>query len=411
MSNLSLENATLVGSFRPILEKLYETPLEENLIQIQKTRKEFEGEITLVVFPLLRISKKNPIQTAEEIGACLKANISEIKNYQIVKGFLNLALNDHFLVQQLETSIEKGTSFGFKPPKEETVLVEYSSPNTNKPLHLGHVRNNLLGYSVSEILKANGYQVVKTQIINDRGIHICKSMLSWKKWGNNESPETTDLKGDHLVGKYYVLFGKENKKQAATLIEKGVEKEKAENETELALEARKMLVNWEKGEEHTLALWKKLNNWVYQGFDATYQRLGVDFDKLYYESDTYLYGKKLVEEGLEKGVFFKKEDGSIWCDLSEDGLDQKLLLRADGTAVYITQDLGTAVLRFKDYPSSIQQIYTVGNEQDYHFKVLFLLLQKLGYHWAKSNFHLSYGMMELPTGKMKNQRRNGSRRR
>ncbi len=381
------------------IDSLYTADIPENLIQLQKTRPEFTGDVTLVVFPLLKTSKKGPEQTADEIGKVLCESLAEIVSYEIVKGFLNLKLSDAYFIEEFQKTGDP--NYGKMAPKNETVMVEYASPNTNKPLHLGHIRNNLLGYSVAKILEANGYDVIKTQIINDRGVHICKSMLAWQKWGNGETPESTHTKGDHLVGKYYVLFGNKNKEEAKTLIQQGVKEDEAEHKTPLMNEVREMLKKWEDGDTATVELWKTMNSWVYAGFDKTYKTLGVDFDCLYYESNTYIHGKEIVDEGLSKGVFFKKEDGSVWCDLTNDGLDQKLLLRSDGTSVYMTQDLGTAVMRFKDYPKTSRQIYTVGNEQDYHFKVLFLILQKLGYHWAKNNYHLSYGMMELPTGKMK----------
>lgn len=381
------------------LEDLFKQVLNPSLIQVQKIRPEFEGDITLVVFPLLKVSGKSPEKTAEEIGNYLIQKKSYFTQFQVVKGFLNLHLSDDFFKQEwhkMQDPLWLKVS-----PKNETVVVEYASPNTNKPLHLGHVRNILLGNSVARILQVVGYDVVKAQIINDRGIHICKSMLAWQKWARGETPTSSGMKGDTLVGKYYVLFGTKNKEQAKELIAQGVKEEDAENKTSLMQEAREMLQKWEAGDEQVMQLWKTMNAWVYEGFDKTYQALRVDFDKLYYESNTYLFGKEKVEDGLKKGLFFQKEDGSIWVDLTADGLDQKLVLRADGTSVYITQDIGTAILRFQDYPNTVKQIYTVGNEQDYHFKVLFLILQKLGYAWAKNNYHLSYGMMELPSGKMK----------
>lgn len=379
------------------LEEFYNQDIESNLVQVQKTRKDFTGDITLVVFPLLRISKKKPEETGEEIGKHLLKTKEIFQSFDIVKGFLNLTLSDPFLLQ----AFSQFNVHDISPKTNDSVIVEYASPNTNKPLHLGHIRNILLGYSVSNILKYAGHEVIKTQIINDRGIHICKSMLAWQKFGGGETPESSGMKGDKLVGKYYVRFDQEYKKQVQDLIAQGANEEEAKQSAPILLEAREMLQKWEQRDPEVIQLWTKLNGWVYDGFDQTYDTLGVDFDKLYYESNTYLEGKKMVEEGLSKGVFYQKEDGSVWCDLTKDGLDQKLLLRSDGTSLYMTQDLGTAVLRFKDFPKVKKQIYTVGNEQDYHFKVLFIILQKLGYAWAKDNFHLSYGMMELPSGKMK----------
>lgn len=370
--------------------------------EFQQTRKEFEGDITLVVFSLLKHIKANPIALGEEIGAYLTSEVGIVTGFNVVKGFLNLSIQDDFYVQQLKT-MRSNATFGHQPIADEkgVVLVEYSSPNTNKPLHLGHIRNNLLGYSVAKILEASGQRVVKTQIINDRGIHICKSMVAWQKFGQGETPQSTGLKGDKLVGNYYVRFDQEYKKEIAALVEKGMTEDKAKAQAPLFLEAQSLLRTWEAGDEEVVSLWKKMNAWVYAGFDATYSQLGVDFDSLYYESDTYLLGKELVAEGLNKNVFYKKDDGSVWVDLTEDGLDEKLLLRSDGTAVYMTQDLGTALQRFRDNPTLFGMVYTVGNEQDYHFKVLFLILKKLGYRWAESLYHLSYGMVDLPHGKMK----------
>ncbi len=370
--------------------------------EFQQTRKEFEGDITLVVFSLLKHIKANPVALGEEIGVYLTSEVGIVTGFNVVKGFLNLSIQDDFYVQQLKT-MRSNATFGHQPIADEkgVVLVEYSSPNTNKPLHLGHIRNNLLGYSVAKILEASGQRVVKTQIINDRGIHICKSMVAWQKFGQGETPESTGLKGDKLVGNYYVRFDQENKKEIAALVEKGMTEDEAKAQAPLFLEAQSLLRAWEAGDEEVVSLWKKMNAWVYAGFDATYSQLGVDFDSLYYESDTYLLGKELVAEGLNKSVFYKKEDGSVWVDLTEDGLDEKLLLRSDGTAVYMTQDLGTALQRFRDNPTLFGRVYTVGNEQDYHFKVLFLILKKLGYRWAESLYHLSYGMVDLPHGKMK----------
>lgn len=371
-------------------------------VEFQATRKEFEGDITVVVFPMLRYKKGNPVQIGEDLGTYIVENVSDISSYNVVKGFLNLVVKDTFYLNFFN-SIYSDATFGFNFPKknEEAVLVEYSSPNTNKPLHLGHVRNNLLGYSVAQIIQASGKKVYKTQIINDRGIHICKSMLAWEKFGNGETPESTGLKGDKLVGNYYVKFDQEYKKEIADLVASGLSEEEAKKQAPLIIEAQEMLLKWEAGDKHVLALWKEMNSWVYRGFEVTYKNLGVDFDKLYYESNTYLLGKDSIDQGLKSGVFYQKEDGSTWCDLSDEGLDEKLVLRSDGTAVYITQDIGTAIQRTKDISDVNGMVYTVGNEQDYHFKVLFLILKKLGYSWAKSLFHLSYGMVDLPSGKMK----------
>lgn len=392
----------LVSSIQEVLKELYGQEVAEEQIQLQKTRKDFEGDVTLVAFPLLRVSKKSPEQTGEDIGNALVAKVDYVAGFNVVKGFLNLSFSAGYWVLQL-ADIVKTENFGFrqKGAHSRNIMVEYSSPNTNKPLHLGHIRNNLLGFSVSEILKANGHAVQKVQVINDRGIHICKSMLAWQKFGNGETPQSSGLKGDKLVGKYYVEFDKLYKAEIAQLVEAGKTKEEAEAEAPIIIEAREMLLKWEADDAEVRQLWEKMNGWVYDGFDETYNRLGVDFDKLYYESNTYLIGKELVERGVEDGIFQKREDGSIWCDLTEDGLDQKLLLRKDGTAVYMTQDLGTAKLRYDDWPALNQLIYTVGNEQDYHFKVLFLILGKLGFDWAQNCYHLSYGMVDLPSGKMK----------
>ncbi|WP_299050684.1 arginine--tRNA ligase [uncultured Polaribacter sp.] len=371
-------------------------------VEFQATRKEFEGDITVVVFPMLRYKKGNPAQIGEELGQYIVKNLKEITAYNVVKGFLNLVIDDAFYSNSFNT-IYANSKYGFKTPKvnEKAIMVEYSSPNTNKPLHLGHVRNNLLGYGVAEILKAAGHKVYKTQIINDRGIHICKSMLAWEKFGNGETPESTGLKGDKLVGNYYVKFDQEYKKQIAELITSGKTEEEAKKEAPLFVEAQQMLRDWENGLPKVVDLWKKMNQWVYDGFDVTYKNMGVNFDNLYYESNTYLLGKDVVAQGLEKGVFYKKEDGSVWCDLTDEGLDEKIVLRSDGTAVYMTQDIGTAIQRVKDYSDVGGMVYTVGNEQDYHFQVLFLILKKLGFDWAKNLYHLSYGMVDLPSGKMK----------
>lgn len=369
-------------------------------IQLQPTRPEFEGSHTLVCFPLTRLSKKSPEQTAQAIGEYLVSNTPWIERFQTVKGFLNLTLADNLWVNVL-AAISAQPGYGNFPSNGKEIMVEYSSPNTNKPLHLGHLRNNFLGWSVSEILKANGYKVHRVQIINDRGIHICKSMAAWKLFGSGETPESSGLKGDHLVGKYYVEFDRQHKKEVKGLMEKGLSQEEAEKQSPIMQLAVDMLRRWEARDEEILALWRMMNGWVYDGFNATYKRMGVEFDKLYYESDTYLLGREEVLKGLEQGVFYKKDDGSVWVDLTAEGLDQKVLLRSDGTSVYITQDIGTAILRFRDFPNIEGQIYTVGNEQEYHFKVLFIILDKLGYAWAKKCYHLSYGMVDLPTGKMK----------
>ncbi len=389
-------------SVHQAIEKLYGQTIDLSLVQLQKTKKEFKGHLTLVVFPLLKISKKNPEQTAQEIGENLKAGNPAIADFNVIKGFLNLNISSSYWVNVL-TDIHKTIDFGTMKAEKSSplVMIEYSSPNTNKPLHLGHIRNNLLGFSLAEIMKANGYNVVKTNIVNDRGIHICKSMLAWKKWGNGATPESTGKKGDHLIGDYYVLFDKEYKKELLELQSiKGLSKEEAEAQSSLMAEAREMLRQWEAGDMETVALWEKMNSWVYAGFDETYKALGVDFDKIYYESQTYLEGKEKVLEGLNKGVFYKQEDGSVWADLTADGLDNKLLLRGDGTSVYMTQDIGTAKLRFDDYPIN-KMVYVVGNEQNYHFQVLSLLLDKLGFEFGKGLVHFSYGMVELPEGKMK----------
>jgi arginyl-tRNA synthetase len=374
--------------------------VDTDQFQVQPTNAEFEGSHTLVCFPLTKISKKNPEETAKALGEYLVANSQLVAAYNVVKGFLNLSLKDSVWVEVF-TSLFSQPNLGQLPKNGQEIMIEYSSPNTNKPLHLGHLRNNFLGWSVAEIYKANGYKVHKVQIINDRGIHICKSMAAWKLYGNGETPKSAGIKGDHLVGKYYVEFNKVLTEQVKELEAKGIAKEEAEKQAPIMKVAIDMLRKWEYRDEETLQLWKMMNSWVYEGFDTTYKKMGVDFDKLYYESNTFLLGKEQVLTGLENGVFFKKDDGSIWVDLTGDGLDQKVLLRSDGTSVYMTQDIGTAILRFHDYPNIGGQVYTVGNEQEYHFKVLFLILQKLGYDWAKSCYHLSYGMVDLPTGKMK----------
>lgn len=371
-------------------------------IEFQATRREFEGDITMVIFPLLKLVKSNPVELGNKIGSYLVENVAEVEKFNVVSGFLNIVISDSYYLDFFE-KVRSEKNFGFVTPSEneKATLVEYSSPNTNKPLHLGHVRNNLLGYSVAEIIKASGKKVYKTQIINDRGIHICKSMLAWEKFGNNETPETFGLKGDKLVGKYYVEFDKVYKGQINGLMEQGKSEEEAKKQAPIILEAQEMLQKWEAGDEQVMNLWRMMNQWVYAGFAETYTNLGVDFDTYYYESNTYLLGKDIIEQGLEKGVFYKKPDGSVWIDLTEDGLDEKLVLRSDGTSVYMTQDIGTAIQRSKDFPDVGGMVYTVGNEQDYHFKVLFLILKKLGYDWAQNLFHLSYGMVDLPSGKMK----------
>ncbi|MDL5513706.1 arginine--tRNA ligase [Arenibacter sp. M-2] len=370
-------------------------------VEFQPTRKDFAGDITAVIFSMLRFVKGNPVQIGEQIGQFLKDEVEEVTDYNVVKGFLNITISNEYYLDFFE-GIRHLSDFGFvSQSTTDAIMVEYSSPNTNKPLHLGHVRNNLLGYSVAEILKASGKKVYKTQIINDRGIHICKSMLAWQRFGNGETPESTGLKGDKLVGNYYVAFDKAYKAEIATMIAEGIDEKVAEKEAPILLEAQEMLRKWEAGDEEVVSLWKTMNQWVYDGFEITYENMGVDFDQLYYESNTYLLGKDFVEDGLKKGVFYKKEDGSVWIDLTDEGLDEKIVLRSDGTAVYMTQDIGTAIQRVKDNPDVKGMVYTVGNEQDYHFKVLFLILQKLGFSWAEKLYHLSYGMVDLPSGKMK----------
>jgi arginyl-tRNA synthetase len=394
-----MEN-TIAQKVVEAIQSLYKQNIESKLAQPQKTKKEFTGDLTVVVFPFLQASKKSPEQTAQELGEYLLKHVKQIEDFNVVKGFLNLSISANHWVETFQ-KINTDASFGFASTSGKTYMVEYSSPNTNKPLHLGHLRNNFLGYSVAEILKANGHEVFKTQIINDRGIHICKSMIAWQKFGNGETPQSSGLKGDHLVGKYYVEFDKAYKKEIETLVNSGKDKEVAEREAPIFLEAQAMLLDWEKGDDEIVALWKKMNGWVYEGFDVTYKTMGVDFDELYYESDTYILGKDVVEKGLEKGVFYQKPDGSIWCDLSAEKMDDKLLLRTDGTSVYMTQDIGTAIERYKKHQNLSGLIYTVGNEQNHHFKVLFTILKKLGYAWADGCYHLSYGMIELPEGKMK----------
>jgi len=377
---------------------LFETTLPS--VEFQATRKDFEGDITIVVFPMLRYRKGNPAQIGENLGNFLVKNVHEVVAYNVVKGFLNLVIDDQVYLQSFN-DIYSLDNFGFSSKSKDVVMVEYSSPNTNKPLHLGHVRNNLLGYSVAEILKASGNKVYKTQIINDRGIHICKSMLAWKKFGNSETPLSTGEKGDSLVGKYYVKFNDAYKQEVSNLVIEGISEEEAKKQAPILIEAQQMLLKWEAGDSETVALWNMMNSWVYEGFKTTYKNLGVDFDTLYYESNTYLLGKDVIEDGINRKIFFKKEDGSVWCDLTDEGLDEKLVLRSDGTAVYMTQDIGTAIQRVKDHSDINGMVYTVGNEQDYHFKVLFLILKKLGFSWATHLYHLSYGMVDLPSGKMK----------
>ncbi|MCB0372678.1 MAG: arginine--tRNA ligase [Muricauda sp.] len=395
---MSLQN-NLTQKVIEAVKQLYQVELPT--VEFQPTRKDFEGDITVVVFPMLRFVKGNPVQIGTQIGEYLQEHVDEVAKCNVVQGFLNIVIENAYYLNFFN-AIKDEVDFGYvQTASKDAVMVEYSSPNTNKPLHLGHIRNNLLGYSVAEILKASGKKVYKTQIINDRGIHICKSMLAWQKFGKGETPASSGLKGDHLVGKYYVAFDKAYKEEIADLVAKGVEKEKAEKEAPILLEAQEMLRKWEAGDVEVVSLWKMMNGWVYEGFATTYKNLGVDFDTLYYESDTYLLGRDVVKDGLEKGVFFKKEDGSVWIDLTEDGLDEKIVLRSDGTAVYMTQDIGTAIQRVTDFPDINGMVYTVGNEQDYHFKVLFLILKKLGYKWAEQLYHLSYGMVDLPSGKMK----------
>jgi arginyl-tRNA synthetase len=405
---MNIENQITSAAVKAVKE-LYGQEVSEKMISVQKTRSDFEGNLTIVVFPLLKMSRKKPEDTAQEIGEYLKNNCEAVADFNVVKGFLNIVVSPAAWISLLN-DIEADDRFGMKQAKEDSplVMIEYSSPNTNKPLHLGHVRNNLLGWSLAQIMEANGNRVVKTNIVNDRGIHICKSMLAWLKWGNGETPETSGKKGDHLIGDYYVAFDKHYREEVKELKEKltaeGIDEETAEkrakDEAPLIREAHEMLVKWEQNDPEVRGLWEKMNEWVYAGFDETYKALGVGFDKIYYESQTYLEGKKKVEEGLEKGIFFRKDDNSVWADLSADGLDQKLLLRSDGTSVYMTQDIGTANMRFNDYPID-KMIYVVGNEQNYHFQVLSILLDRLGFKWGKELVHFSYGMVELPNGKMK----------
>ena len=382
------------------VRNLYNTDIEPAALQVQVTRKEFEGDYTLVVFPLLKVSKKSPEATGAEIGDWLKANVQEISDYNVIKGFLNISFSNSWWNEVFDTIVRAGDSFGRFPSTGKTIMVEFSSPNTNKPLHLGHIRNNLLGWSVSKLLEANGHRVLKVNLVNDRGIHICKSMLAWLKTGNGETPESSGKKGDHLVGDYYVAFNNMYKAEVDELVAGGMSKEEAEKNAPVLKEAQEMLFKWESGDEEVVALWKKMNGWVYDGFDKTYKALGISFDRTYYESQTYLFGKALVQKGLDMGIFEREADGSVWCDLTADGLDRKLLLRGDGTSVYMTQDLGTAEQRFNEYNLD-EHIYVVGNEQNYHFQVLKLILKKLGFQWSDNIYHLSYGMVELPQGKMK----------
>lgn len=392
--------STLATHVKDAVKKIYDVEIDH--LEFQPTRKDFEGDITLVTFPMLKALKTNPVKLGEEIGNYLTENVAEVSAFNVVKGFLNIVLSDAYFLNFF-SEMKDRKDFGILPAAEDAkgIMVEYSSPNTNKPLHLGHIRNILLGFSVAEILSAAGNKAYKTQIINDRGIHICKSMLAWERFGNGETPESAGIKGDKLVGNYYVKFDQEYKKEISELMEtKGISEEAAKAEAPILVEAKQMLLKWEAGDPEVVALWEKMNQWVYDGFAKTYDALGVDFDKNYYESDTYLLGKDVVNQGLEKGVFYKKEDGSVWIDLTDEGLDEKIVLRSDGTAVYMTQDIGTAIQRVKDFDIS-GMVYTVGNEQDYHFKVLFLILKKLGFDWADYLYHLSYGMVDLPSGKMK----------
>jgi arginyl-tRNA synthetase len=390
----------LTPSIQKAIQALFDVTVDK--IEFQTTRKEFEGDITMVIFPLLKVIKSNPVELGNKIGNYLVENVSEVARFNVVSGFLNIVIADSYYLNFFN-EIRDNHKFGYVTPNAEdkAIMVEYSSPNTNKPLHLGHVRNNLLGYSVAEIIKASGKKVYKTQIINDRGIHICKSMLAWERFGNGETPQSSGLKGDKLVGKYYVEFDKAYKAEINQLIETGKTEEEAKKQAPIIIEAQEMLKKWESGDEAVISLWKKMNEWVYEGFATTYSNLGVNFDKYYYESDTYLLGKDVVQVGLDRGVFEKDPDGSVWIDLTDEGLDRKIVLRSDGTAVYMTQDIGTAIQRVKDMPDVGGMVYTVGNEQDHHFKVLFLILKKLGFDWSSTLYHLSYGMVDLPSGKMK----------
>ncbi|SDG84400.1 arginyl-tRNA synthetase [Flavobacterium omnivorum] len=390
----------LTPSIEKAVKALFDVTIDK--VEFQTTRKEFEGDITMVIFPLLKVVKSNPVELGNKIGNYLVENVAEVSRFNVVSGFLNIVISDEYYLDFFG-EIKDDVKFGFVAPSQDDtgVMVEYSSPNTNKPLHLGHVRNNLLGYSVAEIIKASGKKVYKTQIINDRGIHICKSMLAWQKFGNGQTPESTGVKGDKLVGNYYVAFDKAYKEEIAQFMNAGKTEEEGKKQAPIILEAQEMLLKWEAGDEQVITLWKTMNQWVYDGFAKTYKNLGVDFDAFYYESNTYLLGKDVVQIGLDRGVFEKDPDGSVWIDLTDEGLDRKIVLRSDGTAVYMTQDIGTAIQRVKDYPDVGGMVYTVGNEQDYHFKVLFLILKKLGFDWSKNLYHLSYGMVDLPSGKMK----------
>ncbi len=389
----------IVAATLKAVKALYQTDITAADVTLQQTRKEFEGQVTIVTFPFVKFSRKSPEQTGTEIGQFLLNDLADVSGFNVIKGFLNISITDEYWISQLYSEIAQ-PQFGVYPAKGEKVMVEYSSPNTNKPLHLGHIRNNLLGYSVAEILKVNGYEVIKANLVNDRGIHICKSMLAWQLFGNGETPESSGLKGDHLVGKYYVVFDQKYKEQINELKATGQTEDEAKKNAQLIVQAQQMLEQWEAGDKEVINLWETMNGWVYAGFAETYKQLGVDFDQYYYESQTYLLGKDIIDEGLAKGVFFKKEDGSVWIDLTAEGLDEKLVLRSNGTSVYITQDVGTAQLKYNQYHMD-KSIYVVGNEQDYHFKVLFLILKKLGKSWAPGLFHLSYGMVDLPSGKMK----------
>ena len=397
---MKIENM-IADAVKQAVKSLYGQEVPDKMVQVQKTRSEFEGNLTLVVFPFVKMARKSPEQTAQELGSYLVENCEAVERFNVVKGFLNMVIAPAAWLSLL-ADIDADEHYGMKQATDDSplVMIEYSSPNTNKPLHLGHVRNNLLGWSLAQIMQANGNRVVKTNIVNDRGIHICKSMLAWLKWGNGETPESSGKKGDHLIGDYYVAFDKHYREEVKELVAQGMDEEKAKQEAPLIKEAHDMLVKWEQGDPEVRALWEKMNSWVYAGFDETYKKMGVSFDKIYYESQTYLKGKAKVEEGLEKGLFFRKEDNSVWADLTNEGLDQKLLLRSDGTSVYMTQDIGTAEMRFHDYPID-KMIYVVGNEQNYHFQVLSILLDRLGFKWGKELVHFSYGMVELPNGKMK----------
>ncbi len=388
----------LTPKIQQAVQSLFDSTIER--VEFQATRREFEGDITFVIFPLVKLIKGNPVEIGNKIGTFLVENTQEVVRFNVVSGFLNIVISDQYYLDFFN-QIKNDEKFGFTPESKEAIMVEYASPNTNKPLHLGHVRNVLLGYSVAQILKASGKKVYKTQVINDRGIHICKSMLAWQKFGNGETPQSTGLKGDKLVGNYYVAFDKEYKNQITELVSQGKPEEEAKKQAPIILEAQQMLLDWEAGKPEVMELWNTMNSWVYDGFEVTYKNIGVDFDCNYYESNTYLLGKDVVEDGLAKGIFYRKPDNSVWIDLSDEGLDEKLVLRSDGTSVYMTQDIGTAIQRVKDFPDINGMVYTVGNEQDYHFKVLFLILKKLGYSWAENLFHLSYGMVDLPSGKMK----------